>query len=303
MEALKLLESVRNPLLDELFALITYFGDEILILAVAFVVLWCLNKRMGYFIIYSLLIGVTVNLFLKGFFQVPRPWARDASFTIVEKARAAATGYSFPSAHTQNATILFGSIARSTKSLLGRILFIVLIFIIGFSRMYLGVHTPADVITSWVVGTALIFAIYPLMNKAEESPLVGVIMNTVFVIAAILLVIVAESTAPGQGELASFATEGVENAYTLLGVIAAFPIIWYLDFYKMKYEIKAVWWAQILKCFFGLVVLFAIRIALKPLMLSLFGDQGIGTALRYFFIALFGGAVWPLTFRFWAKLK
>ena len=46
----------------------------------------------------------------------------------------------------------------------------------------------------------------------------------------------------------------------------------------------------------------AIRVGLKPLMTSLFGDSGAGTAIRYFIVALIGGAVWPMTFRFWAKL-
>jgi undecaprenyl-diphosphatase len=302
MEVLKVLEAHRTPLLDEFFNLITYFGDETIILVVAFVVLWCVNKRMGYFIIYSLLMGVTVNQFLKGFFQVPRPWVRDPAFKIVESARASATGYSFPSGHTQNSTVLFGSIARSVKSRLWSILMILLIFLVGFSRMYLGVHTPEDVVTSWIIGTALVFLLYPLLRKAEENKTVAVLLNTFFVLAAVLLVIYSEVTPPGVGDAAQFSAEGKTNAYTALGVIAAFPLVWYLDRYKIRYDVQAVWWAQILKCIVGLGLVMAVRVGLKPLLVSLTGGHGIGTSIRYFCIALFGGTVWPMTFKFWSRL-
>lgn len=56
-----------------------------------------------------------MNQFLKLLFRIPRPWVRDPDFTIVESARAQATGYSFPSGHTQNAVATFGGIARSTR--------------------------------------------------------------------------------------------------------------------------------------------------------------------------------------------
>ena len=229
MEVLRALESVRTPMFDELFSLITYFGDEVLILAVAFAVLWCFDKRTGYFIIYTMLLGVTINQFLKGFFRIPRPWVRDSSFTIVENARAAATGYSFPSGHTQNATALFGSIARSIRSKIGRIFLIAFIFLIGFSRMYLGVHTPADVLTSWAIGTALIFALYPVMERMERSTVTSLLFNAALIVSAAVLVIFAESVVPTDNETALSAAEGIKSAYTLLGVIAALPLCRYLD--------------------------------------------------------------------------
>lgn len=302
MELLKMLESIRTPFWNEVFNAITWFGDEILILAVAFFVLWCFGKRMGYSIIYSVLLGVTVNQFLKGIFCVPRPWVRDPSFTIVESARASATGYSFPSGHTQNSTVLFGSIARNIRTRAFQILLVFLILLVGFSRMYLGVHTPADVLTSWIIGTCLVFALHPLMKQAEKNRIFGLFLNLFFLALAIILVIFAEKVPVGMGETAVFAADGVKNAYTILGITAAFPMIWYIDLTKLRYEVKAVWWSQILKCTIGMILIMAIRIGLKPVLFALTDGHEIGTAIRYFLIAVFGGLVWPLTFRFWSKL-
>ena len=98
------LESIRCPLLDSFFSVITYLGSEWLFIAAAVIVFWCYNKRDGYYLLAAGLIGTVVNQFLKIVCQVPRPWMRDPKFTIVESARADAGGYSFPSGHSQNAT-------------------------------------------------------------------------------------------------------------------------------------------------------------------------------------------------------
>lgn len=69
----------------------------------------------------------------------------DPDFQIVEAARADATGYSFPSGHTQNIVGTTASIFASRKETWVRIVCIVLMVLVPFSRMYLGVHTPLDV--------------------------------------------------------------------------------------------------------------------------------------------------------------
>ena len=114
MEFLRLLVNLRTPFLDALFGTITYLGDETLFMIVAMVFFWCVEKRKGYFLLFTGFCGTLINQFLKMLFCVPRPWLIDPSFPIVENARAAATGYSFPSGHTQNITGTFGGIARFT---------------------------------------------------------------------------------------------------------------------------------------------------------------------------------------------
>lgn len=170
MQVLYWLESIRNPFLDAFFAAITHLGSETLFIVLAIVMFWCVNKRSGYYLMVVGFFGTLVNQFLKLYFRIPRPWVRDPNFTIVEAARADATGYSFPSGHTQSVTAVLGCPARTSQKWSVRIVCIVLILLTALSRMYLGVHTPADVGVSLVLGTVMVFGFYPLFEKGDEKP-------------------------------------------------------------------------------------------------------------------------------------
>ena len=155
MKFLYFLESIRNPVLDFIFSTVTHIGEETVFLAVAILFFWCVNKREGYYILVTGLIGTVVNQWLKLLVRIPRPWVKHPGFTVVESAVEEATGYSFPSGHTQNVAGTFGSIARFTRRNWLRIASLVIIVLVSLSRMYLGVHYPTDVLTSLCVGRCL----------------------------------------------------------------------------------------------------------------------------------------------------
>ena len=111
MGFLRFLESIRTPILDRFFSVITEIGGETTLLVLGFLFFWCIDKKQGYFTLLCGLFGTVINQGLKLMCKVPRPWVIDKNFTIVESAREAATGYSFPSGHTQNVTGTFGSLA------------------------------------------------------------------------------------------------------------------------------------------------------------------------------------------------
>ena len=122
MDFLYFLEGLRNPVCDAFFSVVTQLGEETVFILLGLLFFWCINKWEGYYILTVGLIGTVINQFLKLWFRIPRPWVRDPNFTIVESARAEATGYSFPSGHTQSAIGSFGSIARWNKHTLLRCL-------------------------------------------------------------------------------------------------------------------------------------------------------------------------------------
>ena len=103
MSFLYLLEKIRVPGLNELMLAVTQLGEETAFLVIALIVFWCVDKRKGYFLMSVGFLGTMANQFLKLLCRVPRPWVRDPDFTILEQAREAASGYSFPSGHTQTA--------------------------------------------------------------------------------------------------------------------------------------------------------------------------------------------------------
>ena len=142
MDFLRLLASVRNPVLNAVMSGVTYFGSEIAFMAAALLLFWCIDKRQGYYVFLVGAVGTICNQFLKLAFRIPRPWVLDPDFQIVEAARADATGYSFPSGHTQNVVGTTASLFACRKETWVRIVCVVLMLLVPFSRMYLGVHTP-----------------------------------------------------------------------------------------------------------------------------------------------------------------
>ena len=115
MNFLYFLEDLRTPVLNEIMLLITSLGEETAFLVVAMILFWCVDKRQGYYLLSVGFIGTLANQFMKLFFRIPRPWVIDENFTILEQAREAASGYSFPSGHTQSAVGTFGLIAYTAK--------------------------------------------------------------------------------------------------------------------------------------------------------------------------------------------
>jgi membrane-associated phospholipid phosphatase len=302
MQFLYLLEGIRCPFLDTVFSLITELGGETLYMALAIAVYWCVSKGLGFYILTTGFVGTIANQFLKLCFRIPRPWVLDPDFEIVESARAAATGYSFPSGHTQNAFSSFGCLGMWTKK--GwRVLCFAIVVLIGFSRMYLGVHTPLDVGVAFALGLVLMLALYPLFRDIEEHP-----KRMYAVIAGMLALTIAylcyAELWPFPADIdADNLASGRENGYKLLGAASAMLLSYWLDRRYIRFETKAQPLTQALKLVLGLALVVGLRVVLKAPMYAVFGEGGVADAARYFLVVLFAAAVWPMSFRFLARIK
>ena len=301
MAFLHLLESIRNPVLDVIFQFITLFGEETLFILFGLLFFWCIDKREGFFLLCVGLLGTVVNQFLKLYFRIPRPWVRDPSFTIVESAREAATGYSFPSGHTQTSVGVYGGIARWTgKSPLSAVC-IALCVLVPFSRMYLGVHTPADVGVSIAAALALIFVLYPLLRRGfDNAKTMHAVFACMTVLALLFTAFVHLYPFPADVDADNLA-HGVKNAYTMLGCILGIWLAWESDRRWLRFETKAPLGAQAVKLLLGFVLLLGIKAAFKAPLLALTGGHHIADAIRYFLMVAFAGCIWPRTFPFWTK--
>ena len=302
MPFLYFLESIRNPVLDWIFATVTHLGEETFFLAIAIIFFWCVNKREGYFILITGLVGTVVNQVAKLFFRIPRPWVLDPEFNIIESARAEATGYSFPSGHTQNVAGTYGSIA-AFKPRKGRtLLCVTIIALVAFSRMYLGVHTPLDVVVSLLVGLLLVLILRPVFATEENFKkfmpwvvVISVILSCGF-LAYVLSIANDANLDPHNYQ------SGLKNACTLLGCTAGLVVVHFVDSKFINFDTKAKWYAQILKLVIGLAGVLAIKSGLSAPLTALFGNEYIARAVRYFLIVIFAGAVWPLTFKKFSKM-
>ena len=295
MEVLYALESIRAPWLDTVMAAITHLGEETVFMVAALFVFWCVSKRHGYYLLAIGFAGTVLNQFLKLLFRIPRPWVLDSDFTIVESARAQATGYSFPSGHTQNAIGTFGGIARFTRRKWVRAAAIVIAVLVPLSRMYLGVHTPLDVGVAAVIAVALVFALYPLMECSDSrNSVMGAVLAVMLALAAGYLLFVSLYPFPADVDAANLAS-GVENAWKLLGATVGMLVGWWLDVRFIHFDTRAVWYVQLIKLVGGLALLLGIRAALKAPLAAALG-AGAGGAVRYGVMVLFAAAVWPMVF-------
>ena len=302
MELLKFLQTIRNGFGDMIWGTVTHLGEETVFLAVGLLFLWCLDKKRGYYILFAGFVGTVLNQFLKILCRVPRPWVLDPEFNIVESARAEATGYSFPSGHTQSAASLFGGIALSERKFkIIRYGAVALILLVAFSRLYLGVHTPADVGFSLLLGAVLVFGLYPLMMREHKSPWpIRITMLVILLITAAVFLFVHLYQFPADVDLHNL-TSARENSSKLLGVVISMIIVYTVDQKWLRYRTNAVWWAQILKLIGGLIPIILVKSLAKAPLNSLLGVS-FGNAVRYFIIVIIAGILWPMTFRFFSSL-
>lgn len=297
MDILYALEKIRTPFWNGVMSAVTQLGGEVIFIVAAVLVFWCVSKWEGYYLMTIAFCGTVLNQFLKLICRVPRPWVRDPNFTIVESARAEATGYSFPSGHTQNAIGLFGGMARWGGRRWVRLGLTALALVIAFSRMYLGVHTPADVGVSLVLAAALVLGLYPLMRRAQEKPrYMGYVLAAMLVVSGAFVVFVEAYGFSADTDAENLAS-GIGNAWKMLGAVAGMTLAWLLDRRYIHFETQAVWWVQVIKVAVGMALLLAIKSGLKAPLLALLGHEGLAGGVRYFLLVLVAGAVWPLVFR------
>lgn len=303
MGFLYLLEKLRCPALDVLMQIFTYFGEELLFMVIALGIFWCVDKREGYYLLTVGFVGTVLNQFLKLWYRIPRPWVKDPDFTVVESARSGATGYSFPSGHTQNVAGTFGGIALWTKRRWLKIVSVLLLLLTSFSRMYLGCHTLSDVLVSLLVAAVLALALYPLFRSMREHP------NRMYPVLAVMLAVgfgyllfVKLYAFPADLDIENY-REGLKNAYSLLGALLGMLVVYPIERKYVRFETRAVWWAQLLKIALGLLGALAVKEGVKALFQAIFGTAVLfPNLIRYFLLVLFAGLIWPLTFRFFSRL-
>ena len=302
MPILYFLRDISNPFFDGLFALITHIGEETVFLVLAILFFWCVNKREGYFILITGFFGTILNQALKIIFRIPRPWIVDPGFKPVEDAIEAATGYSFPSGHTQNVAGTFGAIAAFKPSR-GRTVFCVtVIALVAFSRMYLGVHTLLDVAVSLLLALGLVLLFRPVFADEQKFKCAMPFVVIASVVASVALLVIV-LLVPREGIDEHNLYSAMKNASTMLGCMAGLVLVWFVDSRFVNFDTKAPWYSQIMKLVIGLGVILGIKSGLSSPLVALFGNEFVARGVRYFLIVAFAGALWPLSFKWFADLR
>ncbi len=289
MDFLRLLEAIRNPVLDSFFQWITYLGQEICILAVICLFYWCLDKNFAYrlgFIYFSA--GLCIQT-LKITFRIPRPWILDPEFHPVASAVPAATGYSFPSGHTQGGTCLFVPLALRSRKFWQKCLCILMFLAIGFSRMYLGVHTPKDVLTAMAVSLFFTAIIWKFGDNLLEENRYTKMISVILLILSFLTAFYALLLFRQNIIEVKYAADCCKAAGAGLGFAAGFYLErTYLNFCSRCRNVSHL----LQRMTVGLLLTLVLKLTLKFFL----GDTLFMELLQYFFVVLFVMYGYPFLF-------
>ncbi len=302
MSVLYFLEGVRTDLLNFVFSAITTLGEEMLFIVIGVVIFWCINKKQGYYVLSVGLFATVINQFLKILCRVPRPWVRDPNLTTVGQSVNGAPGYSFPSGHSSAAVALYGSISKTYKNKVLRILCAAAALLVPFSRLYLGVHTLEDVLVGSILSLVLVFLLYPFMVTSPNAD-----RNTTYIIAVLTAFcvgfVIYVSFYPFPADVdAENLNSAIDNAYKMLGVSLGVLIGNIIDKKYTDFSTEGSLLGQILKTAIGLGMLLGIKSGTKSLLISLIGNSSVASCIRYFLIAIFAVAIWPLAFPVFSKI-
>ena len=131
----------------------SFFGNEYFFLLLLPALYWCMEASIGLRVGIILLLSTSVNDALKMAFHGPRPYWY--SMDVISLSRE--TSFGVPSGHAQISVGVWGMLAASIRKWWGWMIAILIILLIGISRMYLGVHFPHDVILGWLIGASLLW--------------------------------------------------------------------------------------------------------------------------------------------------
>ena len=187
LEIIHSIQHIQSPLLNTIFLVITSLGSSLAFLVVLPFLFWCVDYNLGMRVAIVCTLSSFCNFSLKDFFAQPRPFNLDPSVAITT-----ARGYGLPSGHAQGSLVLWGSIAAWTGKKWVWAVTAAFVALTGFSRVYLGVHFPTDVLAGWIVGIVLLALYCTLQPKIESwitgQPLVIQLLSLLAVSLGLLLI-------------------------------------------------------------------------------------------------------------------
>lgn len=296
MDILYALEKIRTPFWNGVMSAVTQLGGEVIFIVAAVVVFWCVSKWEGYYLMTIAFCGTVLNQFLKLICRVPRPWVRTPTLPLW-RAHGGGHGVLLPQRPYPERHRALRRHGRWGGRRWVRLGLTTLALVIAFSRMYLGVHTPADVGVSLVLAAAAgAGTVSPDAAGAGKAPIHGLCAGCMLVVSGAFVVFVETCGFPADMDAENLAS-GIGNAWKMLGAVAGMTLAWLLDRRYIHFETQAVWWVQVIKVAVGMALLLAIKSGLKAPLLALLGHEGLAGGVRYFLLVLVAGAVWPLVFR------
>ena len=279
LQFLKWLESIRTGFLTALFEGITILGEETLIILLVVALWFAVDSKLAQKMFFVTICSTGLNGVVKNIAQVPRPF--DKGITPVRQETA--TGFSFPSGHTQNFATTSTFFAIKFKKKWFTILASVLIALVAFSRLYLGVHYPSDVIVGVAFGVGMAFLGNYLFDSAKDVKKLYVVTLLVFVPFIVYFLIGAH--------------ERFADFFKVFGMMGGLTLIGFLDEKTKLLSYDVPWWKKLIRIVIGVVIALALKEGLKVLKMGGVHVELLIDALRYFAVVFAVGFLCPLLFK------
>ena len=304
IEYLLFLQRFRESIHDAL----TPFMESISLFAVTYLIMipaflyWVVDKKKGLYTLVSYCLCCGFNAMLKLTACVYRPWIRDARVLPAGDAITTATGYSFPSGHTSTAGPIYGGMAVGAWSRWKPVSVVcILAFLLtGFSRNYLGVHTPQDVIVGTLESVLALFAVMKLFSFLEKHPeKENIFLIASFVIGWLGILYITYKPYPMDyvdGRLLVDPQKMMNDGYGDICLLIAFPVARYIEKTWIRFRAAGLKSVGTAAGALGLVPMFFMIRSLRPWLDGLMGAHW-GHFSYNFILVFYCIALWPLVIK------
>lgn len=305
IQILLALQSLREAIggcLNAFFAFITTIAVDYYMLVPALILFWAVDKKAGLFGLSSYGTACFGNAALKSTFCVYRPWIRSSEIHPLPEVMSGATGYSFPSGHASSVGGLYGGLIAAYRKYKGLcIAFGMMILITMFSRMYVGVHTPQDVLVGAALGLLSAYLVVLASRFIEKHPDKDWVILVIAVAAcALLLPYIRFKSYPmdyaEDGKLlvdpVKMTVGGFKDPGRFFGVVLG----WFVERRFIKFDISGTKAQKATRCFVGAILfVFYWTVIMDPI------GNAIGVGVAHFFLQASAPflfmTVYPLIFK------
>ena len=282
IEVVEFIQSFQNDFFTFFFSFISYLGEESIYIVILGIIYYAFDKRLGEFLAFSLFTAAGINTIIKGLVKAPRPFEKYE--TRIDNLREhTATGYSFPSGHTQNfTTFLFaGSFYLNRQYLF--IVSGIFAILMALSRMYLGVHFLEDVLVSIFLGVSLSYVFYKIFIKYYYTKLNYIYLGVLGIFTPFLFIIITKSF------------------YTSYGLLLGFVLAMMFEKKYINFSMEVSAMQKLVRVVLGLFTMILVKEGLS-FAFDLFATEEtllmhILDLIRYALIAFVGLGLFPLTFK------
>lgn len=243
------IQSFSNGFMTALAKVLELCGGEYVLIFVLGLLYWCIDKKLGRRASLAMTGSMLFGTLVKGFTSRRRPYMDNDQIMCITPPNSDADimsvqeqGYSFTSLHSSMSAATYGTIAVSAKKKITVAICIILPFLIGLSRIYLGVHYPTDVLFGWALGIICIFLLGWVESKFGYK--IGFLLPLVIGISGFF-----------------FCSE--TEFYTGYGVAAGLLLGFMYEEKYVNFEYCKKWWTYVLRPIGGVAVFVMLTALLK----------------------------------------